>query len=152
VSTDSVIVEQEPREKKPAGKPTDDEDQKLWLQYRETHDQKIKDTLIMKYASLVKYVAGRIAINLPANVEFDDLVSYGILGLIDAIDKYDPERKVKFKTYAKTRIREPFSTSSGCSIGPLGRSGKKLGNSRKRMPSLKGNSVGAQLTRKSPNI
>ncbi|GAB4279112.1 MAG: RNA polymerase sigma factor WhiG [Candidatus Rifleibacteriota bacterium] len=83
----------------------DEEDQKLWEQYKANHDQRIKDALIMKYASFVKYVAGRIAVNLPSNVEFDDLVSYGILGLIDAIDKYDPERNVKFKTYAKTRIR-----------------------------------------------
>ncbi len=83
----------------------DEEDQKLWEQYRNTRDQRIKDALIMKYASFVKYVAGRIAVNLPSNVEFDDLVSYGILGLIDAIDKYDSERNVKFKTYAKTRIR-----------------------------------------------
>lgn len=83
----------------------DEEDQKLWEQYNINHDQRIKDALIMKYASFVKYVAGRIAVNLPSNVEFDDLVSYGILGLIDAIDKYDSERNVKFKTYAKTRIR-----------------------------------------------
>ncbi|MGM0598220.1 MAG: RNA polymerase sigma factor WhiG [Candidatus Rifleibacteriota bacterium] len=83
----------------------DEEDQKLWEQYKTNHDQRIKDALIMKYASFVKYVAGRIAVNLPSNVEFDDLVSYGILGLIDAIDKYDPARQVKFKTYAKTRIR-----------------------------------------------
>ncbi|MBF0547428.1 MAG: RNA polymerase sigma factor WhiG [Candidatus Riflebacteria bacterium] len=86
-------------------KEQDEEDQKLWMRYKHSHDQRIKDSLIMKYASFVKYVAGRIAVNLPSNVEFDDLVSYGILGLIDAIEKYDPERKVKFKTYAKTRIR-----------------------------------------------
>ena len=91
--------------KKLAQKRQDEEDQQLWLQYKASHDQRIKDNLIMKYASFVKYVAGRVAVNLPSNVEFDDLVSYGILGLIDAIDKYDPERKVKFKTYAKTRIR-----------------------------------------------
>lgn len=83
----------------------DEEDQNLWEQYKINHDQRIKDALIMKYASFVKYVAGRIAVNLPSNVEFDDLVSYGILGLIDAIDKYDSDRNVKFKTYAKTRIR-----------------------------------------------
>lgn len=91
--------------KKAAARAQEEEDQKLWHQYKESRDQRIKDSLIMKYASFVKYVAGRIAVNLPSNVEFDDLVSYGILGLIDAIDKYDPERKVKFKTYAKTRIR-----------------------------------------------
>lgn len=91
--------------KKAAARAQEEEDQRLWAQYKQTRDQRIKDALIMKYASFVKYVAGRIAVNLPSNVEFDDLVSYGILGLIDAIDKYDPERKVKFKTYAKTRIR-----------------------------------------------
>ncbi len=91
--------------KKAAARAQEEEDQRLWLQYKDSRDQRIKDALIMKYASFVKYVAGRIAVNLPSNVEFDDLVSYGILGLIDAIDKYDPERKVKFKTYAKTRIR-----------------------------------------------
>jgi RNA polymerase sigma factor for flagellar operon FliA len=83
----------------------DEEDQNLWKQYKTNHDQRVKDALIMKYASFVKYVAGRIAVNLPSNVEFDDLCSYGILGLIDAIDKYNPDRNVKFKTYAKTRIR-----------------------------------------------
>lgn len=91
--------------KKQANREQEEEDQKLWLQYKASRDQRIKDSLILKYASFVKYVAGRIAVNLPSNVEFDDLVSYGILGLIDAIDKYDPERNVKFKTYAKTRIR-----------------------------------------------
>ena len=83
----------------------DEDDQKLWEQYKVNHDPNIKDALIMTYASFVKYVAGRIAVNLPSNVEFDDLVSYGILGLIDAIDKYDLDKNVKFKTYAKTRIR-----------------------------------------------
>ncbi len=97
--------EQEITDPKLKNRLQDEEDQKLWEQYKINHDQRIKDALIMKYASFVKYVAGRIAVNLPSNVEFDDLVSYGILGLIDAIDKYDPERNVKFKTYAKTRIR-----------------------------------------------
>ncbi|MFA6750358.1 MAG: sigma factor, partial [Candidatus Riflebacteria bacterium] len=72
----------------------DEDDQKLWEQYKVNHDPNIKDALIMKYASFVKYVAGRIAVNLPSNVEFDDLVSYGILGLIDAIDKYDLDKNV----------------------------------------------------------
>lgn len=85
--------------------PEEEEDLRLWVQYKQTKDPKIKEALITKYAPFVKYVAGRIAVNLPSNVEYDDLVSYGILGLIDAIEKYDPSRNVKFKTYAKTRIR-----------------------------------------------
>lgn len=84
---------------------TDDEDLRLWRQYKDTGNPAERENLILKYASFVKYVAGRMAVNLPSNVEYDDLVSYGIFGLIDAIEKFDPERNIKFKTYAKTRIR-----------------------------------------------
>lgn len=77
----------------------------LWGMYTKNHDQKIRNYFIEKYAPLVKYVAGRVAMNVPNSVEFNDLVSYGILGLIDAIDKFDPTREIKFKTYAVTRIR-----------------------------------------------
>ncbi len=83
----------------------DDEDLRLWRSYKEVGNPAMREQLILKYASFVKYVAGRMAINLPSNVEYDDLVSYGIFGLIDAIEKFDPERAIKFKTYAKTRIR-----------------------------------------------
>jgi len=82
-----------------------DPDLELWQQYKATGDPKAKENLILKYASFVKYVAGRIAMNLPDSVDFEDLVGYGIFGLIDAINKYDPARQVKFKTYAQTRIR-----------------------------------------------
>ncbi|NPU99824.1 MAG: RNA polymerase sigma factor WhiG [Brevinematales bacterium] len=81
------------------------EEDELWDKYIKSHDQKIRNYFIEKYAPLVKYVAGRIAMNVPNSVEFNDLVSYGILGLIDAIDKFDPKREIKFKTYAVTRIR-----------------------------------------------
>lgn len=77
----------------------------LWLEYRRTKNPKLRDAFIRQYAPLVKYVAGKVAIGMPANVEFDDLVSCGTFGLIDAIDKFDPEKNVKFKTYAVTRIR-----------------------------------------------
>ena len=89
----------------PEAPQSDDEDLELWLQYKATGDPEVREKLILKYASFVKYVAGRMAINLPSNVEYDDLVSYGIFGLIDAIEKFDPARAIKFKTYAKTRIR-----------------------------------------------
>src|SRR5208282_4723925 len=64
-----------------------------------------KDKLIMEYAPLIKFIAQKIAIRLPSNIEFDDLVSSGVIGLMDAIDKYDPSRDNKFKTYAEFRIR-----------------------------------------------
>jgi len=77
----------------------------LWQQYRRTGDAGLRDRLIFTYAPLVKYVAGRLASGLPAHVDDDDLVSYGLLGLIGAIERYDPDRDVKFETYAITRIK-----------------------------------------------
>jgi len=67
--------------------------------------QTAREALILEYAPLVKYVAGRVIVGFPPNVEFDDLVSYGIFGLIDAVDKFEPERGIKFETYAVSRIK-----------------------------------------------
>ncbi|MBF9016174.1 MULTISPECIES: RNA polymerase sigma factor WhiG [unclassified Oceanispirochaeta] len=80
-------------------------EEELWKEYRKTHKQEIRDTLIKQYAPLVKYVAGKISVGMPQNVDFDDLVGFGVFGLFDAIEKFDPEKHVKFKTYAVTRIR-----------------------------------------------
>ena len=77
----------------------------LWSKYEATHDPKIKEKLIIKYANLVKYVAGRLMISLPPSVESDDLESAGILGLIDAIDRFDLKYGVKFESYAIPRIK-----------------------------------------------
>ena len=77
----------------------------LWLEYRRTRDKALRDRLIITYAPLVKYVAGRLGSGLPAHVEEADLVSYGLLGLMSAIDRYDPDRDIKFETYAIARIR-----------------------------------------------
>ncbi|MGZ4426032.1 MAG: sigma-70 family RNA polymerase sigma factor, partial [Gaiellaceae bacterium] len=82
-----------------------DETQQLWLDFRSTGDQKLRDRLILTYAPLVKYVAGRLGSGLPAHVDEGDLVSYGLLGLIGAIERYDPARDVKFETYAMARIK-----------------------------------------------
>ena len=77
----------------------------LWEAYRSAPDREKRDRLILHYSPLVKYVAGRVAAGLPQNVEQADLVSYGIFGLIDAIEKFDPERGFKFETYAISRIK-----------------------------------------------
>jgi RNA polymerase sigma factor for flagellar operon FliA len=77
----------------------------LWREYRRSNDQGIRDRLILTYAPLVKYVAGRLGSGLPAHVDEGDLVSYGLLGLIAAIERYDPDRDVKFETYAIARIK-----------------------------------------------
>ena len=81
-----------------------DEDE-LWTLYIKTKEPHIRDVLIEKYSPLVKYVAGKIAMNMPREVEYDDLVGWGVFGLFDAIDKFLPERDVKFKTYAVLRIQ-----------------------------------------------
>jgi RNA polymerase sigma factor for flagellar operon FliA len=85
--------------------PEEKNEEELWQRYRKKRDPVIRDTFIKQYAPLVKYVAGKVAMGMPHNVEFDDLVGFGVFGLIDAIEKYDPEKNVKFKTYAVTRIR-----------------------------------------------
>lgn len=77
----------------------------LWKKYRKTREPKIRDMFIIQYAPLVKYVAGKVAVGMPSNVEFEDLVSFGTFGLLDAIEKFEPDKNVKFKTYAVTRIR-----------------------------------------------
>jgi RNA polymerase sigma factor FliA len=77
----------------------------LWLEYRARKDPALRDRLIVTYAPLVKYVAGRLGSGLPAHVDDEDLVSYGLLGLISAIERYEPDRDVKFETYAIARIR-----------------------------------------------
>ncbi len=80
-------------------------EEELWRLYRKKRDPAIRERLVKQYAPLVKYVAGKVAIGMPHNVEFDDLVGYGVFGLFDAIEKFDPDKHVKFKTYAVTRIR-----------------------------------------------
>ncbi len=77
----------------------------LWRAYRSTGDRRLRDRLILTYAPLVKFVAGRLGAGLPQHVDEQDLVSYGLLGLIGAIERFDPEREIKFETYAISRIR-----------------------------------------------
>ncbi len=78
---------------------------RLWEEYGKDRTHELREKLILEYAPLVKLVAGRLSMYLGYNVEYDDLVSYGIFGLIDAIDKYDSMKEVKFETYASLRIR-----------------------------------------------
>lgn len=81
------------------------EREKLWEAYQKCPSAELREKLITEYAPLVKVVAGRLSMYLGYNVEYEDLVSYGIFGLIDAIDKFDPGKDVKFETYASLRIR-----------------------------------------------
>jgi len=77
----------------------------LWRRYKDDGDQRARERLVLAYAPLVKYVAGRLGSGLPAHVDDDDLVSYGLLGLIGAIERFDIDRDIKFETYAITRIK-----------------------------------------------
>ena len=78
---------------------------RAWDEYKASGRESAREALILNYSPLVKYVAGRVAVGLPANIEQADLVSYGIFGLIDAIEKYELDRGIKFETYAISRIR-----------------------------------------------
>ncbi len=77
----------------------------LWIEFKKTKSSQLRDKFIRQYMPLVKYVAGKVSVGMPGSVDFDDLVGYGQFGLLDAINKFDPEKNVKFKTYAVTRIR-----------------------------------------------
>jgi len=79
--------------------------EKLWEEYQKNKTPQLREQIILEYAPLVKLVAGRLSMYLGYNVEYEDLVSYGIFGLIDAIDKFDLGKEVKFETYASLRIR-----------------------------------------------
>ena len=77
----------------------------LWSRYKGERDEKARERLVLAYAPLVKYVAGRMSSGLPSHVEEADLISYGLLGLISAIERFEPEREIKFETFAITRIK-----------------------------------------------
>ena len=77
----------------------------LWRRLKEHGDPAARDRLVLHFAPLVKYVAGRMSSALPAHIEEGDLISYGLLGLMNAIERFDPSRQIKFETYAVTRIK-----------------------------------------------
>jgi len=89
----------------------------LWKQYADTKNPAIKEQLIIEYSNIVKYIAGRLSIYFGSNVEYDDLIGYGIFGLIDAIEKFDINKGVKFETYASLRIRGSIIDSIRSWIG-----------------------------------
>ncbi len=84
---------------------TDKEKSLLWDKYIKTKDSKLREQLIVEYSPLVKLVAGRLSMYLGNNIEYDDLVGFGVIGLIDSIDKFNTSLNVKFETYASIRIR-----------------------------------------------
>jgi RNA polymerase sigma factor FliA len=79
--------------------------QELWRRYKEQGDERARERLVVAYSPLVKFIAGRMASGLPSHVEEADLISYGLLGLIGAIQRFDPEREIKFETFAVARVK-----------------------------------------------
>lgn len=87
------------------GSSTAETEQELWRRFKETGDAEVRNRLVVHYSPLVKFVSGRVRSGLPSTVEQDDLISDGVIGLMDAIDKFEPERGLQFQTYAVSRIR-----------------------------------------------
>lgn len=83
----------------------DEQTAEAWLAYKTSGTTAVREQLILNYAPLVRYVAGKVGVTLPAHIDNEDLISYGMFGLIDAIEKYDLDRGIKFETYAINRIR-----------------------------------------------
>lgn len=81
------------------------EEKELWVRWKEQGDGQARDALVLRHMRIVKHIAGRMAIHVPSSVEMDDLVGWGILGLLDAVEKFDHLQDIKFTTYASIRIR-----------------------------------------------
>lgn len=81
------------------------EEKQLWARYKEKSDQEAREALIIRYIRVVKYIAGRMAIHVPPSVEMNDLIGWGMLGLLDAVEKFDHRQDIKFTTYASIRVR-----------------------------------------------
>jgi RNA polymerase sigma factor for flagellar operon FliA len=105
VDLDAIDLTPTDEEKAAAAAESADKLRTLWEDFKATGEANLRERLILHYSPLVKYVAGRVGVGLPPNIEQADLVSYGIFGLIDAIEKFDLERAIKFETYAINRIR-----------------------------------------------
>lgn len=81
------------------------DNEKLWEAYMESHDPKLKDEIVKRFLPLVRYVASRMSVKFPTGLDFDDILSFGVLGLLDAIDRFEPIRGFVFQTFAVPRIR-----------------------------------------------
>ncbi len=81
------------------------DEKELWARFKQRGDAAARDELIVNHMSVVRFVAGRMAIHIPSTIDLDDLIGWGVLGLLDAVEKFDPSQEIKFSTYATIRIR-----------------------------------------------
>jgi len=84
---------------------TDAEEKTLWVRFKERDDVEARNALIVHHMRVVKYIAGRMAMHVPQSIDMNDLVGWGVLGLMDAVEKFDPRQDIKFSTYATMRVR-----------------------------------------------
>ena len=108
----------------------------LWVRWKEQGDENAREQLIIRHMRVVKYIAGRMAIRVPNTVDMDDLVSWGILGLLDAVEKYDHTQDIKFSTYASIRVRGSIIDqirSLDWAPRSLRSIGRKIGSARDRL-------------------
>ena len=129
------------------------EEKELWVRYKDRGDEAARDELIVDYLRIVKFVAGRMAIHVPSNVEMDDLIGWGVVGLMDAVQKFDHTQEVKFSTYATIRIRGAVideirsldwaPRSLRAMARKIGRAKEKLGNQTGREPDAE--SIGEEV-------
>lgn len=118
----------------------------LWEQWKDNGDVEAKKQLIEIHLPIVEFVANKLAAGLPRNVSKDDLSSHGVMGLIDAIEKFDYQRGLQFETYASWRVRELFWTDCGREIGCRVRCGRRRRKSKKPTSSLNSGICGPYRT------
>ena len=106
------------------------DNEKLWDEYTRTREPRVKDEIVKRFLPLVRYVASRMSGKIQGGLDFDDILSFGVLGLLDAVDRFEPERGFCFQTFAVTRIRGAILTNFAASIGYPGAGGRNFKSSR----------------------
>jgi len=127
---------------------TEDDEKAYWKRFKERGESDARDTLILHHMRIVKYIAGRMAIHVPKNVEMDDLVGWGCIGLMDAVEKYDHTQDIKFSTYASIRIRGAIIDqirSLDWAPRSLRTMARKVGAAREKLRHAEGREPSAEL-------
>ncbi len=113
----------------------------LWTRFKQSGDMSARDDLILSHMRVVKYVAGRMAIHVPSTIAMDDLIGWGVMGLLDAVEKFDPGQDIKFSTYATIRVRGAIIDEIrklDWAPRSLRAMGRKIGAAREKLRQLRG--------------
>ncbi len=123
------------------------EEKALWVSYKEHGDESARESLILHHMRIVKFIAGRMAIHVPSSVDMDDLVGWGIMGLMDAVEKFDHRQDIKFSTYASIRVRGAIIDqirSLDWAPRSLRAMARKVGQAREKLRHSQGSEPSAQ--------